>query len=156
MITVGEPAPDFTLTGTRGQKVSLSDFLTVKRALLLFYPKTHTGCCGERLSSRTVTDLMDQLVALDTQPIGIAIDTTLTPRTFMAAVDLPFPFLVDPDKTAHAAYDALTRENGDPQRITVIVGKDGLVLHNQWGSLSREELLEILSTAQDDPISLAG
>ena len=42
MPEVGEMAPDFTLRGTRGNEVRLSDLRGKLRALLLFYPKDRT------------------------------------------------------------------------------------------------------------------
>jgi len=42
MVNVGEMAPDFTLNGTRGAEVQLSDLRGQTRALLLFYPKDQT------------------------------------------------------------------------------------------------------------------
>ncbi len=42
MVDVGEMAPDFTLRGTTGGEVRLSDLLGRKRALLVFYPQDQT------------------------------------------------------------------------------------------------------------------
>ena len=42
MVDVGEMAPDFTLRGTKGDEVRLSDLRGSKRALLVFYPEDRT------------------------------------------------------------------------------------------------------------------
>jgi peroxiredoxin Q/BCP len=42
MVDVGEMAPDFTLRGTGGDVVRLSELRGAKRALLLFYPEDQT------------------------------------------------------------------------------------------------------------------
>ncbi len=42
MPDVGEMAPDFTLQGTTGNQVRLSDLRGKRRALLIFYPKDRT------------------------------------------------------------------------------------------------------------------
>lgn len=43
MVDVGDRAPDFTLSGSEGETVTLSDLAGQKRALLIFYPKDFTG-----------------------------------------------------------------------------------------------------------------
>ncbi len=43
MPAVGDMAPDFTLRGTRGDEVRLSDLRGRKRAVLIFYPKDRTS-----------------------------------------------------------------------------------------------------------------
>jgi cytochrome oxidase Cu insertion factor (SCO1/SenC/PrrC family) len=42
-LKVGQPAPDFTLTDTAGQKVKLSDFRGKKNVVLAFYVLAFTG-----------------------------------------------------------------------------------------------------------------
>lgn len=43
MIDVGDMAPDFTLSGTKGDQFTLSSLRGSKRALLLFYPEDMTS-----------------------------------------------------------------------------------------------------------------
>lgn len=40
---VGDEAPDFTLKGTTGPTITLSDLRGSKRALLIFYPQDMTS-----------------------------------------------------------------------------------------------------------------
>ncbi len=42
MLKEGSKAPDFSVLDDHGQKVSLSDFLGSKAAVLFFYPKADT------------------------------------------------------------------------------------------------------------------
>jgi thioredoxin-dependent peroxiredoxin len=42
-LKVGDTAPDFTLRGTNGQKVTLSDFRGKKTVVLAFFPAAFTG-----------------------------------------------------------------------------------------------------------------
>jgi len=42
-LKVGEPAPDFTLPTTTGEKVKLSDFKGKKNVVLAFYVLAFTG-----------------------------------------------------------------------------------------------------------------
>jgi peroxiredoxin Q/BCP len=42
-LKVGQPAPDFTLTDTSGNKIKLSDFRGKKNVVLAFYVLAFTG-----------------------------------------------------------------------------------------------------------------
>ena len=42
-LKVGDPAPDFTLVNTKGERVSLSDFKGRKNVVLAFYVLAFTG-----------------------------------------------------------------------------------------------------------------
>jgi cytochrome oxidase Cu insertion factor (SCO1/SenC/PrrC family) len=42
-LKVGDPAPNFTLSNTKGEKVSLSDFKNKKNVVLAFYVLAFTG-----------------------------------------------------------------------------------------------------------------
>jgi cytochrome oxidase Cu insertion factor (SCO1/SenC/PrrC family) len=42
-LKVGDPAPDFTLSNTKGEKVKLSDFKGKKNVVLAFYVLAFTG-----------------------------------------------------------------------------------------------------------------
>jgi peroxiredoxin len=42
-LKVGEEAPDFTLTGTQGKPVKLSDYRGKKSVVLAFFPAAFTG-----------------------------------------------------------------------------------------------------------------
>lgn len=42
-LKVGDPAPDFTLTNTKGERVKLSDFRGKKNVVLAFYVLAFTG-----------------------------------------------------------------------------------------------------------------
>lgn len=42
-LKIGDPAPDFTLSNTKGEKVKLSDFKGRKNVVLAFYVLAFTG-----------------------------------------------------------------------------------------------------------------
>ncbi len=43
MVEVGQPAPDFTLSGSTGEQVSLGQFRGQKYVVLSIYPMAFTG-----------------------------------------------------------------------------------------------------------------
>ena len=56
MLSVGDPAPDFTLADADGNSVKLSDF-NGKKVVLYFYPKDDTpGCTKEACGFRDAQD----------------------------------------------------------------------------------------------------
>mgnify|MGYP000279939399 FL=1 len=60
MITVGDLAPDFTLTNQHGEEVTLSDFRGVKPVVLVFYPLSFSGICtGELCELRDNLQLLE-------------------------------------------------------------------------------------------------
>ena len=48
-LTIGAPAPDFTLKNQFGEEVSLSQFRGVKPVVVVFYPLAFTGICTGEL-----------------------------------------------------------------------------------------------------------
>ncbi|MEZ7905290.1 MAG: redoxin domain-containing protein, partial [Aquiluna sp.] len=48
-LSVGDKAPDFSLTNQFGEVVSLSDFEGKKPVVLVFYPLSFSGTCTEEL-----------------------------------------------------------------------------------------------------------
>lgn len=152
---VGDLAPLFSLKTTAGRPVSLDDFLIESRALLLFYPTTWKGCCGDRLGSDVLIGLTEQLSGLDTVPIAIVTDGSMSPKSFMKSLDIPYPIVIDHTVDTYVAYNAVVEGSRNPHRHTVIVGRDGRIHYSEWGSPAPERLLEILRNLDDEPVSIA-
>jgi peroxiredoxin len=60
MITVGDQAPDFTLSNQFGEEVTLSSFRGKKPVVLVFYPLSFSGICTGELC-----ELRDNLAMLE-------------------------------------------------------------------------------------------
>lgn len=67
-LSVGDPAPSFTLPSTGGLDVSLSDFLG-KPLVIVFYPGDDTPVCTKQLDS--YNDDLSQFEALNAQVIAL-------------------------------------------------------------------------------------
>lgn len=103
MITVGKPAPDFTLQDQSGTAHALKD-LNGKHTLIYFYPKDDTpGCTAQACSLR---DNLEDLKELGVEVYGVSGDSVESHKKFAEKYNLPFPVLSDPDKKMIEAYGA--------------------------------------------------
>ena len=100
-LATGDIAPDFTLFDSLGNEHSLSKYRG-KTVILYFYPKDDTpGCTKEACSFRdefTVFKSMDAVI------LGVSTDDAASHEKFRAKYDLPFPLLVDDDKSVSTEY----------------------------------------------------
>ena len=101
MLDVGMKAPDFTLLDTRGNSVSLSDFLG-KKVVLYFYPKDNTPGCTRQACAFAAA--YEGFKAKDVVVIGISKDSVASHLKFAQKHDLPFVLLSDPELQAIQAY----------------------------------------------------
>ncbi|MBR5278692.1 MAG: peroxiredoxin, partial [Clostridia bacterium] len=72
MLTIGTKAPSFSLQNSKGETVSLSDFLG-KKVVLYFYPKDNTPGCTRQACA--FAGAYDQFLQKNIQVIGISKDS---------------------------------------------------------------------------------
>lgn len=102
-LTIGSPAPTFSLADQAGSIRSLSDFAG-SWTVLYFYPKDDTpGCTTEACAFR---DLHAEMEAAGLTVIGISPDSVESHAAFVEKHRLPFVLLSDPSKAVLRAYDA--------------------------------------------------
>jgi peroxiredoxin Q/BCP len=102
-LNVGDRAPDFSLSDTNGNIVSLSS-LKGKRIVLYFYPRDNTpGCTKEACGFR---DNYDQFQEKNTLIFGISTDDAKSHQKFTTKYNLPFPLLCDVDGQVATAYES--------------------------------------------------
>ena len=100
-LTVGERAPEFSLTDAQGNKISLADYAG-KNVVVYFYPKAATpGCTTEACDFR---DNLNSLRSAGYEVLGISPDQGEALASFAEAESLNFPLLSDPDLTVTKAY----------------------------------------------------
>jgi len=111
-LTIGSPAPDFTLMDQHGSTVSLSSFKGEKNVVILFYPFAFSGICTGELCA-----LRDDLAAFqndDVQLLAISCDPMYAQRAFAEQEGYKFPVLADfwPHGAAAKAYGVFNEDRG--------------------------------------------
>lgn len=102
-LTIGDPAPEFTLAADTGATVSLADFRG-KKVILYFYPKDDTsGCTSQACGFRDAALEIDERNAV---VLGVSPDGVASHRAFKSKYDLPFLLLADEDHAVAEAYGA--------------------------------------------------
>jgi len=103
-ITLGKPAPNFTLKDQHNQPKSLNK-MQGKWLVLYFYPKDETpGCVAEACSFR---DNIVAIKAKNTVVWGVSVDNSESHEEFSKNHQLPFTLLSDPDGKVAKQYGSL-------------------------------------------------
>jgi peroxiredoxin Q/BCP len=103
-ISVGDIAPEFTLSGTGGRTYSLSEFRG-SPVVLVFYPGDDTPVCTKQLNSYNHD--LGEFAGLDAKILAISPQDVASHDKFAAKHGLQFPLLADTDKAVGAAYGTL-------------------------------------------------
>ncbi|HJL63500.1 MAG: peroxiredoxin [Candidatus Marinimicrobia bacterium] len=122
-ISVGEPAPEFSLSDENGKMHSLSQYRGQK-IVVYFYPKDDTpGCTKEACGIR---DEFSSFVDNQIVVFGISYDNASSHRKFKKKFDIPFHLLSDENKSVSKLYGA----DGTffPSRKTYLIDEDGKLL----------------------------
>ncbi len=133
-LTIGAPAPTFTLLDDAGNTVDLAA-LRGQTVVLYFYPKDDTpGCttqaCGFRDRYAEVTDA-------NAVVFGISPDSVASHAKFKNKFSLPFPLLPDTDHAVCEAYGVWNEKSMYGKkymgvtRSHVVIGPDGTLVDVQ-------------------------
>ncbi len=130
MLTVGQKAPDFTLTDKNGRSVSLSDFLG-KKVVVYFYPRDNTPGCTRQACA--FASAYDEFKTKNIEVIGISKDSVASHIKFAEKYELPFVLLSDPDRVAIEAYGVWQEKKMCGKvsmgvvRTTFIIDENGII-----------------------------
>ncbi|MDN5657110.1 thioredoxin-dependent thiol peroxidase [Brevibacterium sandarakinum] len=129
-LSVGDAAPDFTLTNQDGKSVTLSEFKG-QRVVVYFYPAAMTpGCTTEACDFR---DSLSALSAAGLVVLGISPDKPEKLKKFAEKEGLNFDLLSDPDKSMMEAWGAFGEKKNYGKvvqgviRSTLVIDADGAV-----------------------------
>ncbi len=102
-LSIGSPAPQFTLPDQDARMHSLSDYVG-SWVLIYFYPKDDTpGCTKEACALRDGFPFFEKVNA---KVLGISKDSPKSHKKFAEKYELPFTLLSDEDTKVMQAYDA--------------------------------------------------
>jgi len=137
----GKKAPAFDLEGSDGKRHSLKEYAG-RTVVLYFYPKDSTpGCTKEACGFR---DDYRKLAERGVVLLGVSKDSIASHGKFIAAHNLPFVLLSDPDTAMMQAYGAFGekvmygKKTTGTIRSTVVVGPDGVV-RKHWARVAKAE-----------------
>ena len=121
-LSVGNPAPDFTLQDSDGKSYSLSSYKENNPVIIYFYPKAGTPGCTKQACG--IRDSFSKFKENDIVVLGISVDSKESIKEFIKDNNLNFPLLSDENKEVSKAYGVLNNIGVD-SRITFIVDKQG-------------------------------
>lgn len=156
-LSVGAPAPDFTLVDQYGVDVSLSDVRGLKNAVVVFYPAAFSGICRGEL--REIRDGLEDFQDDDIQVFAISCDSMYTLRAWADAEGHFFPLLSDfwPHGEVSRRYGILSPEDGFALRGTFLVDRSGRIVWSEVRDIGqgrdfrayREALASLRAGARD-------
>ena len=129
-VSVGQPAPDFTLRDENNQEVSLSS-LRGAPAVLVFYPADFSPICTNELCG--IRDDYAAFEAKGARVFGISRDSSWAHKAFQEKEGLKHPLLADMKGEVARLYGCWNEALGLAERLTVVIDADGViryVVHN--------------------------
>jgi peroxiredoxin len=136
-VKVGEEAPDFTLTGTNGERITLSQYLGKKNVVLTFVPAAWTPVCSEQWPDFNKGE--DLIKNNDSILLGITTDNIPTLYAWTKQMGgVWFPVLSDfwPHGAVARRYGVLPSE-----RAIFIIDKDGIIQYIDVHDINKPPLL---------------
>jgi peroxiredoxin len=124
-VTVGAPAPEFTLKDQDQKEVKLSDFRGKKPVVLVFYPLDWSPTCTKEHACM-VND-KKQFEDLDAQVLGLSVDSTWSHKAYADKMGIHYPLLADfhPRGAVAAKYGVYLEDKGITGRSIFIIDRDG-------------------------------
>lgn len=127
IIKVGDTAPEFSLTSTSGDTVTLSAFRNERQVLLAFFPLAFTSTCTEEVCS--FSEDFDQFTGEGVEVLPISVDAVPSLKAYKAAYRLRVDLLSDFKRAASRAYGVLNEAKFYSNRSYFLIDKAGVV---QW------------------------
>ena len=132
-LSLGGPAPDFTLRDQFGQDIRLSSYRGTKAVVIFFYPYAFSGVCTGEMAG--IRDRLDEFLTFDTEVRALSCDPVYALRAFADQDGLNFPLLSDfwPHGEVSRSFDVFDEKKGCSRRSSYVIDKDGMVrwaVHN--------------------------
>lgn len=129
--TVGEQAPAFTAKDQDGNERTLTELISEKATLLVFYPFAFSGICTGELCS--VRDDLSRFVNDKTQVAGVSCDPHFTLKAWAEKEGYDFPLLSDfwPHGSIAQSYGVFNEDAGMAIRGTFLIDTTGTIVWSQ-------------------------
>jgi len=147
-LSVGDPAPPFTLPGTGGRDYSLTDYRGAP-VVLAFYPGDGTPVCTLQLSNYSHD--IDRFRDVGAAVLAISPQDVESHEQFSSDNGgFRFPLLADTDKTVAKAYD-VPGPMGFYRRSVFVVDATGVIryVHRSLAGLSFRPVDELINAVED-------
>lgn len=147
-LTIGDPAPDFTLTDDQGEQVSLSS-LRGRNVVLVFYPLAFSPVCTSEL--KDISGSIARYDAAGAEVFGISVDSRWTLGAFRRDEGLAARLLADfhPKGAVARLYDTYLEDAGIATRSTYVIDREGRIAHVTTSPVkqarNQDEYLEALA-----------
>jgi peroxiredoxin len=128
----GTEAPEFRLSSTPDQTVSLSEFRG-QPVILAFYPEDWSPVCSDQLA--LYQELLPEFQRFNAELLGISVDGIWSHLAFAKDRNLHFPLLSDfePKGDLSRTYQVYRAAEGTSERALYVIDADGVV---RWSYVS--------------------
>jgi len=132
----GEPAPDFALTATDGQRIALRD-LRGAPVILAFYPADWSPVCGDQMA--LYNEVLPEFERHGARLLGLSVDSMWCHRAFGEHRKLRFPLLADFEPKGDVArrYGVYRAGDGTSERALFVIDASGII---RWRYVSPIDL----------------
>ena len=122
--TLGQPAPDFTLPSTSGEKVTLSK-LKGQTVMLAFFPLAFSSTCTEEFC--TMRDDYSAFAGRNVKVLPISVDHTHSLRAYIEKYEMPVEMLSDFHREVSKLYGVFMPERNYANRAYFLIDKQGII-----------------------------
>ncbi len=131
-ISAGDSAPDFTMSCTPDQSISLSE-LRGRPVILAFYPADWSPVCGDQMA--LYNEILPEFQRHNAMLLGISVDGTWCHAAFSNDRHLHFPLLADfePKGAVAKKYGVYREKEGITERALFVIDAEGIV---RWSYVS--------------------
>jgi peroxiredoxin len=126
ILNAGTKAPDFSLSVTPDQKITLSE-LRGKPVILAFYPADWSPVCGDQMA--LYNEVLPEFQNFGAELIGISVDGAWCHAAYAKDHHLHFPLAADfePKGAVARAYGAYREKEGFCERALFVIDKNGVI-----------------------------
>jgi peroxiredoxin Q/BCP len=153
-LSIGSPAPAFSLPATDGREIGL-ETLKGRKVVLYFYPKDDTSGCT--LEAKAFQAMKEDFAAAETEIVGVSPDSLKSHDKFRAKYALDFALASDEATQMLQAYGVWVeksmygRKYMGVERTTVLIDRDGSIAR-VWNKVKVEgHAEEVLAAAKALP-----